>query len=146
LAEDIQYPLFRSLGLRLAFLGYDLDPTTVSVSADDTVDLTLWWQGLATMDRDYTAFVHLTASDGRLWAQEDKLLEHDGHSTSIWEPGAVVKQEFQLHLPPDIPPGEYTVKAGVYYWETGERLLVWDENRTRLVEDTILLQSMTVTK
>ncbi len=50
LDEDIQHPLFRSLGLRLAFLGYDLDPTTAS--ADDTVELTLWWQGLATVDRD----------------------------------------------------------------------------------------------
>ena len=144
LDEDIQHPLFRSLGLRLAFLGYDLRPTTVS--AGDTLDLTLWWQGLATMDRDYTAFVHLTDPDGRLWAQEDTLLQHDGHSTSTWEPGVVVKQEFELHLPPDIPPGEYINKVGIYYWETGERLLVWDENGSRLVEDTIPLQSMTVTK
>ena len=142
--EDIRLPLFRSLGLRLAFLGYDLRPTTAS--AGDTLDLTLWWQGLATMDTDYTAFVHLTDPDGRLWVQEDTLLEHDGHSTSIWEPGLVVKQEFQLHLPPDIPPGEYTFKVGVYYWQTGERLLVWEENGQRAVDDIILLDTIVVTE
>jgi hypothetical protein len=140
--QDIQYPLFRSLGLRVAFLGYDLRRTTVST--DGALDLTTWWQGLATMDTDYTAFVHLTAPDERIWAQEDTLLEHDGQSTSAWEPGVVVKQEFQLQLPPDIPPGEYTVKVGVYYWQTGERLLVWEEEGQRAPADTIPLEYITV--
>lgn len=77
--EDIQYPLFRSLGLRVAFLGYDLHRTTLC--ADGAGALTTWWLGLATMDMDYTAFVHLTDAYDRLRAQEDKLLEHDGQFT-----------------------------------------------------------------
>ncbi len=55
-----------------------------------------------------------------------------------------MKQEFQLHLPPDIPPGEHTFKVGVYYWETGERLLVGEENGQRAVDDTVLLDTITV--
>ncbi len=141
--EDIQHPLYRSPGLRVAFLGYDLRRTTAGTGG--AVDLTTWWQGVATMDIDYSAFVHLTDAADRLWTQEDKPLGHDGHFTSTWEPGAVVKQEFKLYLPPDIPPGEYIVKVGLYYWETGERLFLWDENGRRLPDDAIPLECVTVT-
>lgn len=55
-----------------------------------------------------------------------------------------MKQGFDLHLPPYIPPGEYIVKVGLYYWGTGERLFLWDENGRRLPDDTIPLECITV--
>ncbi|NIN70141.1 MAG: hypothetical protein GTO63_36775 [Anaerolineae bacterium] len=57
-----------------------------------------------------------------------------------------MKDEYVLHLPPDTPPGEYTIKTGIYYWETGERLPVWDEDGRRLPEDAIVLDRITVTR
>ena len=142
--EDIQHPLWRSVGLQVALLGYDLDPR--SVRAGGTLDLTLWWQGLAEMDRDYTAFIHVVGPDDRIWAQQDILLKDGAHPTSTWQLGQTVREEYELQLPPDTPSGEYVVKAGIYYWETGERLPVWDGSGQRVEHDMITLASVTVTK
>lgn len=136
--EGIQYPLWRSLGLEVALLGYDLDSR--SVSAGEISDIVLWWQALNHMNRDYTVFLHLVGPDGRIWAQQDTLLESDGRTTSTWQPGETARVEYQLELSLDIPPGEYTIQTGAYYWETGERLLVWDDNGQRVPDDTIVLQ------
>jgi hypothetical protein len=96
------------------------------------------------MDKDYTTFIHLTDSEGRLWAQDDRLLQDHGHFTSSWNPATVVKQPLQVHLPPDFPPGEYAFSAGVYHWETGQRLPVRDLDTGTATDDAIPLGSITV--
>ena len=133
-----------SLGDVVAFVGYDIQPG--SVGAGGTVDITLWWQALAEMDRDYTVFIHVLGPDDRIWAQQDKLLQHGGRPTSIWEEGEIAGEWYKLELPADTPPGEYVVKVGIYYWETGERLPVWDENGQRVADDAILLEPITATE
>lgn len=54
--------------------------------------------------------------------------------------------ECKLQWAPETPPGEYTVKIGIYYWETGERLPVWDENWERVQDDAVLLEPIIVTQ
>jgi tetratricopeptide (TPR) repeat protein len=140
---DFQHPLWRSLGEVIAFLGYNVRPT--SVEAGETVQITLWWEAMAQMDEDYTVFVHVVGLDERIWAQQDRLLQHRGYyTTSAWEVGETVREWHELQLPADTPPGEYTVKVGIYYWETGDRLVVWDESGQRVANDTIQLQAVTV--
>jgi hypothetical protein len=96
------------------------------------------------MDRDYTAFIHVVGANDQLWAQHDRLLQHGDYPTSTWLVGEMVRDEHQLQLSPDTPPGEYIVKAGIYYWETGERLPVWDKNGQRVADDAVLLGQVTV--
>jgi mannosyltransferase len=139
--ETIPNPLVRSMGLEVAFLGYDLDVQP----AKGTISLTAWWQGLTDMDRDYSVFVHLMDADGRLSAQADQLLQDDGHTTSTWKPGMGVRQVYDLELPAGTPPGEYRLCVGLYYWATGERLPVWDENGQRLPDDVIPVETIAVT-
>jgi tetratricopeptide (TPR) repeat protein len=140
--EEIPSALFRRLGFQVALLGYDLDSTTVSPG--ESVRVTLWWLALAGMDKDYTAFIHLTDEDGRLWAQHDRLLERNGTHTSSWHAAQLATEEHLLELSPDTPSGEYTIQAGLYWWETGERLPVWDVNGRRLDGDAIPLGLVTV--
>jgi tetratricopeptide (TPR) repeat protein len=142
LEEEIPHPLLHSLGGEIALLGYDLSPGTVE--AGGPLDLALWWQALANMNRDYTTFIHLTGSDGRIWAQEDTLLLDGQRPTSGWLLGEVVKSNPQLQVPGDVPPGEYTVNVGLYYWETGERLPVWNERGHRQSGDAATLTVVTV--
>ncbi len=142
--EDIQFHLWRSLGLQIAFLGYDLD--TPSVPVGGTVEVSLWWEALDRMEKHYTAFIHVVGPDERIWAQQDTLLQEGNDPTSTWELGKTVREEYELPLPPDTPPGEYAIQAGVYYWETGERLPVWDEDRQRVAQDAVKLGSITVTR
>jgi tetratricopeptide (TPR) repeat protein len=143
LEEEIPHPLLHSLGREIALLGYDLSPETVD--AGSALNLTLWWQALADMDQDYTAFIHLTGPDDRIWAQEDMLLLDGQRPTSGWRLGDVVKEGYQLQVPTEAPPGQYTVNVGLYFWETGERLPVWSEQGHRQSDDVATLTVVTVT-
>ncbi|HJX37786.1 MAG TPA: tetratricopeptide repeat protein, partial [Anaerolineae bacterium] len=140
--EDIPHQLFRGLGGEIALLGYDLIPATLEVGG--TLQVTLWWQTLVNMDKDYTAFIHVVGPDGRLWAQGDSLLEHDGLPTSDWQIGLLVKDTYQLQLPMEATPGDFAVLVGVYYWETRERLPVWDPEGERAPDDAIILAVLTM--
>jgi mannosyltransferase len=138
-SPDIQYPLWRNLGGMIALIGDDISPT--SVQSGEGLRVTARWQALAEMDKDYSLFIHVVGEDEHIWAQRDLLLQHDDHPTSKWPPGEVVAQEYELELPPDVPPGEYDVKIGLYYWKTGERVRVWDERGERVADDAILLRT-----
>jgi hypothetical protein len=138
-----QHLLWRDLGHSVALIGYAAEP---EAGQGRLLHLSLWWEGLSQMDRDYTVFIHVVDQDGRIWAQRDIVLQHGGYPTSTWLPGETVREEYELELPRDTPPGNYIVKTGVYYWETGERLPVWDESRRRLPEDTIVLEQISVTE
>ena len=102
--------------------------------------VTLWWQALTDMDRDYTAFVHLVDQDGRIVAQQDQLLQQGDLPTSGWLLGTVAREDYHLQLGADTAPGDYVIKAGLYYWETGERLPVWDEHGRRQPDDTVAVR------
>jgi hypothetical protein len=141
--QVVQRPLWRNLDFQIALLGYGLDdPTAMSGS---TLELTLWWTPLVTMDEDYTAFIHLTDEEGQVWAQDDKLLENEGRHTSTWTSSQLVREEYQLELPLDIPPAQYRIQAGIYNWETRKRLPVWDEEWHRQPTDAVALGTITVT-
>jgi hypothetical protein len=138
----IGHRVWRNLGDVVSLLGYDMEPR--SLDAGESVGMTLWWQALVKMDRDYTAFLHVLGPEGRVWAQQDKLLQRDSRATSAWRVGEIVREEYELPLPADIPPGEYRVVAGIYYWETRERLPVWGENGERVADDAILFGEISV--
>ena len=138
----MQHPLWRNLGDVVTFLGYDIHPASIRAGA--SLAVTLWWQAADRMDRDYTVFIHLVGEDDRIWAQQDRVLQHGDEPISTWLPGETAREQYSLELPPDTPPGEYIVKTGIYYWETGERLPVWDESGQQLPEDAIVLQHIDV--
>jgi hypothetical protein len=86
------------------------------------LDLELRWVGLRWMDDSYTLFVHLLDQDGRLIVQRDGLPLGGVFHTYKWVPGQVVTDWYQLPLPPDLPPGDYTLSIGAYHAMTTHRL------------------------
>ena len=69
-----------------------------AVPEDDALRVTLNWQALAAMERDYTAYVHVLNESGTLIAQSDR--PPAGYPTSDWVPGEVVVDTFTVLLPP----------------------------------------------
>jgi mannosyltransferase len=138
----IPYPLLRDLGWEVAFLGYDLSPH--SVVPGGTVEVSVWWQALQEMERDYTMFIHVVGPEHDILVQEDRLLANNQLCTSQWRPGEVVRDEYSVRIPTGATPGAYTVIVGAYYWETGERLPVWDGEGDRLADDALPLDTITV--
>jgi mannosyltransferase len=142
-AEADLQPIGSNLGGLIALLGYRMDAG--DVGAGEPLLITLRWQALAAMDKDYTFFVHLVGPDDRIWAQEDRLLEHGGLLTSAWQVGQVVTNQYELVPGAQIPSGEYAIQAGIYYWETGERLPVLDESGQSLPGDAVVLERLSIT-
>jgi hypothetical protein len=142
--EEVQHPLGLNLGGVVALLGYDVRPTVTKPG--ESLSVTLWWQTVRNMARDYSVFIHVIDQYGAICAQQDTLLRRGDLNTSTWKPGDMVREEYELRLGPDALPGKYSVKAGIYYWQTGERLPVWDEDGERLLGDAISLGSIEVTE
>jgi uncharacterized membrane protein len=136
------YPLEANLADRIKLLGYDVSPP--DGRAGDDVEVTLYWQALAPMDRNYTVFVHLVGPNGQLVAQSDREPQwrQIPLPTSTWQPGEELRDQHLLELPPDLSPGNYQLNAGVYYWETLERLPVM-ENGTP-VNNYVMLGNISV--
>ncbi len=89
-------------------------------SSGDLLKVTLTWQALVEMARDYTVYVHVLAQDGTLVAQSDRL--PDGYPTGDWQPNEVVMDIFEVALPENLQPGIYKLQSGFYYLPTLERL------------------------
>jgi hypothetical protein len=84
----------------------------------------LYWQATQPVTQDYNSFVHLLDATGEKVAQLD-WTPGDAIGqlpTSQWPTGVTLADTQQLPLPPFLPPGAYTLIAGLYNWQSGERL------------------------
>jgi hypothetical protein len=107
------------------------------------VAVTLVWQALATMDEDYTIFVHLLGPDGRLHGQVDTWPIQGTFPTSTWEPGEVIEDRYLVLLDDDAPPGNYQLEIGVYLLATNARLPVINAEGLP-IDDHVLLGGLIV--
>ncbi len=107
---------------KIQLLSYSLNTDTVTPGG--TLALTLNWQSLAEMDRDYTIFAHLIDENQKIWAQMDSQPRGGTLPTSAWTPGERVTDRLGLQLDAEIPAGIYQIEVGWYYLPTLERLPV----------------------
>jgi len=61
---------------------------------------------------DYHFFNHLTNENGELLTQDDAGIVHPVY----WRTNDAMISQFYIDLPPDLPPGEYTLYVGMYTW------------------------------
>lgn len=135
-----QRPWEANLGDKVALLGYDLE--VKEAKPGDTLHLTLYWQAQREMDEDYTVFVHLIDGEGKIWGQKDGWPEGGFYPTSFWDPGDVVRDQYDLVIFPQAPPGLYRFEVGFYLLATGERLPIIE--RGEVVGDRIILGEVEV--
>jgi mannosyltransferase len=76
-----------------------------------STELVLIWQALASMETDYTLFVHVLDADGQILVNADHL---PPRPTREWRPGQIVPDRVTLALLPDLPPGDYRIEVGLY--------------------------------
>ena len=129
-----------NFGDQIALLGYHVD--SESAAPGDTLELTLFWQAQRPLDIEYQVFVHVLDTSGQLVAQSDKINPGE-FPTHRWPLDRYVPDTHRLALPPDLPPGQYTVAAGLWVQVEGWRLPVFDEDGAA-VGDTKLLFTLEV--
>jgi 4-amino-4-deoxy-L-arabinose transferase-like glycosyltransferase len=126
---EIESPLSLSLG-GVRLIGFAL---TGMPQTGSTLTVLLFWEGQPAPD--LTAFLHLIGSprpDGStLWAQHDH------------PPIAPGRDVFAIDLR-GVPPGEYTLRVGLYDPQTGARVAITDHTTGTPVGDSFPLKLLTV--
>jgi hypothetical protein len=106
-------------------------------AADQALQLTLRWQPVTYLDRDYNIFVHLVAPVGgrQAIAQGDAPPLDGRWPTSLWLPGVPLNDPHTVPLPPDLASGVYELWIGLYDPASGQRLPLADgSDALRLAE------------
>ena len=98
-----------NFGDALRFLAYELQ--TPAAGAGDTLRLATVWQVAQPPHEELVLFSHLLGPEGALLAQADRL-DAPVHS---WQTGDILIQLHEMHLPADLPAGEYALAVGVYH-------------------------------
>jgi hypothetical protein len=78
------------------------------------VNVTLYWRALSPQTQDYTVFTQLLDAQGQRVAGHDSVPANGEAPTSAWPVNAVQADSHRIELPPDLPPGEYTLITGLY--------------------------------
>lgn len=113
------YPNGTVLGDELVRLvGYDLDVPAARPGQEIVV--TLYWEALAPLDRNYQAFVHVVEDE--LLSQHDGAPECDINPTTRWEPGQLIPDPHIVPIPVDVESSQLSLYAGMYDLVTLEPL------------------------
>ncbi len=89
-----------------------------TVSPGHWLPVALTFAPLAPLPADYKASLRLVSQTGERVAQKDRVLLHNYHQgTSLWPPERV-NEYYLLPVPPETPPGDYTVTVVLYHPDT----------------------------
>ncbi|MBW7881258.1 MAG: hypothetical protein H3C34_01245 [Caldilineaceae bacterium] len=115
-----QEPISEAVGwIRLN--GYAITP---AARPGGEILLTLLWESIQPVEKNYQVFVHLLDNKG------DKIAQRDGQPvqwlrpTSTWQPGEEIVDRYGILLPGTLARGRYTIAVGLYDPVTGQRLPV----------------------
>jgi hypothetical protein len=132
-----------SLGGEIALLGYEIDQ--LQVKAGEELNVTLFWETQTGPSADYTVFLHLASPDGGPpYAQDDGPPQRGTYPTTFWDVGEVVPDPRAIDVPADLASGSYTLVAGMYLLETGERLPAFDAQGQQLPNDAVPLATIEI--
>jgi mannosyltransferase len=101
-------------------LKFETPAIKATLSPGDALALSINWTVTRPLPERYTIFLHGLATDGSLAFGRDS--EPDNGLTPItdWQPGQAHTELRGVLIPPETPPGQYTITLGIYKTATGE--------------------------
>jgi len=126
-------PIQANFGDEVGLRGYRV---TGNPRPGGQLHLTYAWYARTRPTAIYAVFNHLMTADGVLVAQADGWPQEGRMLTTQWQAGEYIEDSYTLAIPPDAPPGPYTLYVGLYDAATNERQPVFQDNR-RLPEDRV---------
>jgi hypothetical protein len=136
-------PVEATLGDQVRLIGYRLDRSQAAqLAPGGSVELTLYWEALAPLERSYHVFTHLYR-DGEMWGQADSIPQCGLWPTLRWQPSEVIADRYRLTLRPDTPSGPIPLTIGMYTLPDGTRLPIRDA-RGELIGDVLALTTLEV--
>ncbi|MFP3895601.1 MAG: glycosyltransferase family 39 protein [Anaerolineales bacterium] len=126
-------------GDRMRLLGYTLDQETITLGED--FPITLCWESLGPMEKDYSIFLHLVSEEDIIIAQRDIYPGRGTYPTSRWRPGDIIEDSYNIPVPVTaMTPNRVDLVVGLYSLATGKRLQVTDGEGNDLGESVTLDQ------
>jgi mannosyltransferase len=107
-----QYPVNEAFSEPVRVTGYNVDSRRIPI--DTPLRFGLYLKAEQPITGNYQIFTHLVAADGTLVAQADHIAGADSYPTSLWRPGNLLYNRFEIPVPAGTPPGEYQVVIGLY--------------------------------
>ncbi|MGC9360066.1 MAG: glycosyltransferase family 39 protein [Anaerolineae bacterium] len=136
-----QWPAEALFGSAIALRGYDLD--WASWDGTTPLPITLHWEALSSIDRDWTVFVHLVDAQNRIVGQGDGPPCDGEYPTSFWKAGEWLQDEHLITLNEDGDAlSDRRILVGLYDPKTGERLPVTDANGSPLGDHVVIPPSI----
>jgi hypothetical protein len=97
---------------------------TVPLANGKKLRVTLEWQCLHQVDRDYVDFIHVGTNTSSPVVQKDAEPRGGDYPTSVWQPGEKIVDTCELIIPSETPKGIYQLYVGMYARQGGERLAI----------------------
>lgn len=139
---EVPNPLRINFDNRIALVGYDLSRR--AAAPGESLQVTLYWQALAEVSEDYTVFVHLLGEGtDSIWGRRDSQPQGGQSPTSGWQPGYMVRDDYEIVVDKATPPLVCIVEVGLYNAGTGQRLAVLDADG-RAYDNRALLSKVRV--
>jgi F5/8 type C domain len=104
-------PADARFGQAVRLLGFGLEPREPRAGGE--IRLAYYWQALDPTAENLAISVHFVR-DGRIGLQQDHEPLAGRHPTSRWTAGELIREQYRIPLPHDLPPGEYAVRIGVW--------------------------------
>ncbi len=117
-AGDVPNPLDVMFGSRIELIGYDV--LALQAAQGETIELTLYWQALQPISRDYVVFANIIDPPTLTkYAASNAMPANWQRPTTTWQPGERIEDTHTLTINPDAPPGSYPIEVGLYLQEEG---------------------------
>ena len=116
-------PLDVAFGDQIKLIGADVKSSSAQPGGQSEV--TLYWQALKPVDKDYSTFVHLLDANDIIVAQRDMYPGQGLWPTSQMKPGDIIASRYVLNIPATAyAPDQLTWEVGVYDFASQQRLPV----------------------
>ena len=101
----------------IRLLGYDIEERVIKPG--EFLPITLYWQSLKVMERDYTVYLKLLGADNEVIGQADTYPGLGSYPTTFWQEGDIIKDAYALGIErPVEPPFAAFIEVGLYETET----------------------------
>jgi hypothetical protein len=117
---DLPRPVNQEIAPGLRLLGYGVRENHGHWQA--WTRLRLWWQAPEDLEEPFKVSARLVDAEGREVAVTDAAPVARAYPATVWRPGEVVADAYEIPLPAGLPPGEYTPLVIVYEPATGTEL------------------------
>lgn len=122
--EKIPNPVAVTFDEQIRLLGYEVGGE--AVRPGESLDVTLYWQALAPMERNYSVFVHLLDENDLVLASQDTFPGQGTYPTRLWQVGDAIADVYTIAVPPTaFTPSSAQLEVGLYEFDSGKRLAVY---------------------